>query len=117
MPPLDPPSIPPSRRVFEVFFLSLILVASGRLWWLQTLRLPCAAACRRGGARALATSGRHLRLRLWLLQTLRLPGAAAGRRGGARALATSGGHLLLRLWLLLMLRHGWGCGLLPCYPH
>ena len=79
------------RRVFEVFFLRLILAASSRLWLLQ------------------AASGR-----LWLLPTLRLPCAAAGRRGGARALAASGRHLLLRLWWLLMLRHGWGCGLLPC---
>ena len=59
-------------RVFEVFFLRLILAASGRLWllqaasgrlWLlQTLRLPCAAAGRRGGAKALAANGRHLLL-------------------------------------------------------
>ena len=60
------------RRVFEVFFLRLILAASGRLWLLQ------------------AASGR-----LWLLQTLRLPCAAAGRRGGAKALAANGRHLLL----------------------
>ena len=51
-----------------------IFAANGRLWLLQaanvrlcllpTLRLLCAAAGRRGGARALAASGRHLLLKL-----------------------------------------------------